>query len=255
MIQQPVIDQMGRVVLIPDPPMRIVSLVPSQTELLFDLGLGARVVGVTKFCVHPDEAKKTKTIVGGTKKFWFDVIDQLNPDLIMGNKEENYEDGIARLVSKYSVWMSDIVTFDDALDMIRAVGHITQTTVEANALTSKIELGWSTLRLATQRVVYLIWQEPWMAAGAGTFIHSVIEKIGWHNAVEAPRYPELTDDELIRLNPGLILLSSEPYPFREPHLARLRQLCPGAQVKLVDGERFSWYGSQMLHAPAYFKSL
>ena len=92
-------------------PRRIVSLVPSQTELLYDLGLEDRVVGITKFCVHPDYWRKTKKIIGGTKNFDFDTIRSLQPDLILGNKEENYQQGIAELKKEFPVWMSDIAGF------------------------------------------------------------------------------------------------------------------------------------------------
>ena len=117
------IDHLGKQISISFPPKRIISLVPSQTELLADLGLEDRIVGITKFCIHPEPWQKTKTIVGGTKKFRFDVIDSLKPDLIIGNKEENYQGGIEQLKSQYPVWMSDIVTLKDAFAMIREINY------------------------------------------------------------------------------------------------------------------------------------
>ena len=114
-------DQLGRLVEFNFPPQRIISLVPSQSELLFDLSLAHRVVGITKFCVHPNEWFAIKTKVGGTKKFNFDNIDSLQPDLIIGNKEENYEEGIIELASKYPVWLSDITSWNSALKMISDV--------------------------------------------------------------------------------------------------------------------------------------
>jgi ABC-type Fe3+-hydroxamate transport system substrate-binding protein len=248
------VDQMGRTVFVPADPQRIISLVPSQTELLFDLGLASRVVGVTRFCVHPAEAMKTKEIIGGTKKFRFEVIDRLKPDLIIGNKEENYEEGINTLAARYPVWMSDIVSFTDALAMIRAVGLITNTPDRADDFVMRILNSWSNIQLPPARVLYLIWQEPWMAVGRHTFINSVIEKIGWTNVITSSRYPQITDPDIVELNPDVIVLSSEPFPFRDRHIAALSALCPHATVRLADGEMFSWYGSRMLKAADYFKS-
>src|SRR5258706_7655314 len=133
------IDQLGRLVEFSFPPQRIISLVPSQTELLFDLGLADRVVGITKFCVHPNEWFKTKTKVGGTKKFQFDVINALQPDLIIGNKEENYEEGITQLAGKYPVWMSDIANWESAMGMIKSVGELANESVKADLLVDEIQ--------------------------------------------------------------------------------------------------------------------
>src|SRR6267154_5849608 len=118
-------DQLGSSVAFNFPPQRIISLVPSQTELLFDLGLGEQVVGITKFCIHPKDWSTVKTKIGGTKKFQFDTIDALQPDLILGNKEENYEAGIHLLAAKYPVWMSDIASWESAMEMILSLGDLT----------------------------------------------------------------------------------------------------------------------------------
>lgn len=250
------VDQIGNSVTLHFTPNRIISLVPSQTELLFDLGLEEEIVGVTKFCIHPDEALNVKTIVGGTKKFDFSTIDQLKPDLIIGNKEENYKEGIELLSKEYPVWMSDIVTLEDSLAMIGAVGEVCGKEEEANAIITRIRTSFDLLKKKTpKRILYLIWRKPWMAAGPGTFIHSMIEKTGWINAVVQSRYPELSSDEIQNINPDLILLSSEPYPFSEKHIEEISQIIPTAEIKLVDGEMFSWYGSRLVKAPVYFNSL
>ncbi len=234
---------------------RIISLVPSQTELLFDLGLADRIVGVTKFCVHPEKAK-TKTIIGGTKNFRFDVIAQLQPDLIIGNKEENYEEGINQLRKTYPVWMSDIFTRKDAVEMIIALSKITDTVARGNTIIAAIADGFNDLHFfPSLKTLYLIWKKPWMAAGHTTFIHALLEEIGLVNVLNEERYPELTDDIIQSLSPQLILLSSEPYPFQEKHIAELQQLVPHARILLVDGEMFSWYGSRLIKAPAYFNAL
>ena len=251
-----VYDQLNRKVEIPFPPQRIISVVPSQTELLFYMGLTDQVVGITKFCVHPKEWFKGKTIVGGTKKFRFDIIDQLQPDLIIGNKEENYLDGISKLKEKYPVWMSDISSYEDAINMITSLGKIVEREPEAINLITAIEKNFSQLiSRKLIRVVYLIWRAPWMAAGNDSFIHSMLSKMSLVNGVEELRYPTLSDSQLIELDPELIMLSSEPYPFSTIHIEQLNRLLPKAKIILVDGEMFSWYGSRMLLAPQYFNSL
>jgi ABC-type Fe3+-hydroxamate transport system substrate-binding protein len=249
------IDQMGNKLSVSFPPTRIISLVPSQTELLADLGLSTEVVGVTKFCIHPG-AWKTKIRVGGTKHFNHEVIDQLAPDLILGNKEENYQDGIEALQKKYPVWMSDITSLTDALAMIRSIGALTDRGETAQDLIAEISARFDQLpKFRPATVLYLIWRRPWMAAACDTFIDHMLSVIGLQNVVRKTRYPELTGEEIQVLNPDLIFLSSEPYPFKENHIAELRVLCSKAKVMLVDGEMFSWYGSRLLKAPDYFRGL
>jgi ABC-type Fe3+-hydroxamate transport system substrate-binding protein len=253
-------DHLGRLVAVPDAPQRIISLVPSQTELLFDLGVGGRVVGVTKFCLHPAVARQSAAVIGGTKQFDFARIADLQPDLIIGNKEENYQEGIERLAADYPVWLSDIVTLPDALRMIRNVGALVNAAEAAAALAAGIEADFAALTLpapaTAPRVLYLIWRRPWMGAGAGTFIDAMLTASGCRNVLaDRPRYPELTAADFSALRPDEIWLSSEPYPFADKHLAEIQALCPGARVRLVDGEVFSWYGSRLRHTPAYLRAL
>ncbi|OON68713.1 ABC transporter substrate-binding protein [Hymenobacter sp. CRA2] len=253
-----VTDQMRRRVAVPFPPQRIVSLVPSQTELLFDLGLGERVVGVTKFCVHPAEARQRATVVGGTKNFHFDKVAALKPDLILGNKEENYQEGIEQLAAQYPVWMSDIVTLADALDMMRRVGLITGTKTRAEQLSAGIAASFGALAPAEPLVTaaYFIWRHPYMAAASGTFIDEMLPYAGFRNVLgHLTRYPEISAEQLAEANPQVILLSSEPYPFQDKHMAEFQAICPTARVLVVDGELFSWYGSRLQHSAAYFQQL
>lgn len=250
-------DQMGNQVSVSFPPQRIVSLVPSQTELLFDLDLDDRVIGITKFCTHPEHRRKTRTIIGGTKNFDFDRIRSLQPDLIIGNKEENYLDGIKTLSAQFPVWMSDIVTLNDALSMIRKVGEITNTSLKAGRITADIDSSFKSLaKLPSLKTLYLIWKGPWMAAAPGTFIDEMLTITGLENVFnKQTRYPELSTEHIQRLNPELILLSSEPFPFKEKHVQELQLLCPSAKILLIDGEMFSWYGSRLLKFPAYMETL
>ncbi len=247
---------MGRTVEIPGSPQRIVSLVPSQTELLYDLGLAERVVGITKFCVHPAHWLKEKIIVGGTKKFRLEAIDALAPDLIIGNKEENYQEGIEQLAAKYPVWMSDIFNIDDALEMIRQVSGLCNKSGVGKTLVDEITNGLEAVEnKPLGKALYLIWNNPYMAAGSSTFIHEVLKLAGFENCAPGSRYPEVTESLIAELNPGYVMLSSEPYPFKEQHIAAIQQILPDAKISLVDGEIFSWYGSRLLKLPSYIKEL
>jgi ABC-type Fe3+-hydroxamate transport system substrate-binding protein len=256
-----VTDQLGRRVAVPFPPQRIVSLVPSQTELLFDLGLGNKVVSVTKFCIHPAEARTKSTIIGGTKNFDFDKIAALKPDLIIGNKEENYQDGIEQLAEKYPVWLSDISNLTEALDMIRRVGFIVGAKEKAGILADEIEVSFAALETsgadkAPVSAAYFIWRKPYMAAATGTFIDDMLRRAGFINAFAGQtRYPEITAEQLATATPQRIFLSSEPYPFAEKHRAEFQQICPDAKIEIVDGELFSWYGSRLQKSAAYFSQL
>jgi len=250
-------DQLGNQIKIHYPPQRIISLVPSQTELMADLGLDNRIVGITKFCVHPESWFKTKTIIGGTKKFQFDVIESLKPDLIIGNKEENYLEGINQLKSKFPVWMSDIVALEDSYAMIHQVGELTNKVKQAQDITEQIRKSISGIeKLPPLRTLYLIWRNPWMGVASGTFIHELMGLAGFQNCLSnKSRYPELNKEDVVDLNPDLILLSSEPYPFQQKHIEEMQAVCPNSNIMLVDGEMFSWYGSRLVKFPEYLKSI
>jgi ABC-type Fe3+-hydroxamate transport system substrate-binding protein len=251
------VDQMGTLVQLSAPPQRIVSLVPSQTELLFDLGLGNQIVGVTKFCVHPDAALKTKTIIGGTKKFDLDRIKALKPDLAIGNKEENYPEGIEAIREICPVWMSDVITLPDAYAMVETVSSLTGKKEEGMKILKEITDSFASLKPAKpRRVLYLMWYDPWMVAASNTFIHSLIECAGWINVSHAhSRYPTVSGEDIQLLNPEVVLLSSEPFPFGPKHAAEIRHLLPDADIRLVDGEFFSWYGSRLRLTPNYLQAL
>ena len=243
-------DQLGRKVAIPIHPQRIISLVPSQTELLFDLGLEKRIVGITKFCVHPKESCSQKKKIGGTKKLHLDWIKNLQPDLIIANKEENTKDDIEALAKKYPVWCSNILNLEDAYEMMRKIGEITDTEEKANEIVQDIQNKFDQLsRLPPKKVTYLIWYKPMMAAGKKTFIDELLTKCGFVNAVEETRYPILKN-----IDTDLVLLSSEPFPFQTKHIPEIKKIFTGAKVELVDGEMFSWYGSRLLYFPDYVNS-
>lgn len=251
-------DMMGREVAINFPPRRIVSLVPSQTELLYDLGLDAEVVGITKFCVHPESWFRSKKRVGGTKTVHIDIVKDLQPDLIIANKEENTKEQIEELAALYPVWVSNIQTTEEALHMIAELGKVVDKEKEASALVAEIAAGFGRIAKpeVAKRVAYFIWRKPWMCAGGDTFINSLIKACGWENVLrDRMRYPSIDLEELRDEGVDLVLLSSEPYPFKDAHIAEIKAVLPHARVMLVDGEMFSWYGSRMLKYADYVEHL
>ena len=249
------LDQLKRRISLVNPPQRIISLVPSQTELLVDLGLEERIVGVTKFCVHPKGLRKRKAIVGGTKNYRKDVIDSLQPDLIIGNKEENEQSGIEELMDMYPVWMSDIYTLEDSFDMIGHLGKMLGAEEKADEIGRKLTIDFASPLPKKGTAVYLIWNDPIMVAGTDTFINEMLNFAGFGNLIQASRYPQLTREELTDFNPEYLLLSSEPFPFKETHIQNFQSLLPMAKIRLVDGEIFSWYGSRLQQAKVYCESL
>lgn len=236
--------------------MRIVSLVPSITELLFDLNLHEEVVGITKFCVHPESWFRSKTRVGGTKTVHLDRVLALQPDLVIANKEENTKEDISYLQEHVPVLVTEIYTVTEALAMMETIGLCTHRELEAKRITDSIRNEFASYPIITRkRALYLIWQDPMMVAGTDTFIHAMMHVAGFDNVSEGTRYPEVDIEAIKLLNPDVILLSSEPFPFKEKHRAALQTIFPDTDIRLVDGEIFSWYGSRMLKAIPYFRSL
>lgn len=250
-------DALNREVAIVQMPQRIVSLVPSITELLFDLGLRAEVVGITKFCIHPTEWFKTKKRVGGTKNLHLDTLKSLAPDLIIANKEENVQEQIEALATEFPVWVSDVNTLQQALKMIEDIGTITGKAAEATFLKTHIEESFQGItKNKIDKVCYLIWKDPYMTVGGDTFINDMLQQAGFCNIyASAKRYPIVTMEDLKSSGCRLLLLSSEPYPFSEKHIEELQTFLPQTKIILVDGEMFSWYGSRLQYAPAYFNQL
>lgn len=253
-------DQLYRVINIPAPPKRIISVVPSQTELLHFLGLGEKVTAITKFCVHPTGWFQTKTRIGGTKQLNLSKIRQLHPDLILANKEENKKEQIDELSDHFPVWISDVNDLKTAYQMISAVGKLTETEKKAEELVTTIQRAFATDSKSNSnlkpRTAYLIWKDPYMTVGGDTFIHQMLNHAGFENIFSGrKRYPQIEIEEINKLGCEVLLLSSEPYPFSKNHIYELTGIHPNTKIILADGELFSWYGSRLLKAPAYFKSL
>jgi len=244
----------------------IISLVPSQTELLFYLGLEKEVIGITKFCIHPTEWFRNKTRVGGTKSINYKTILQLSPDLIIVNKEENVKEQVEKLAEKYDVWITDVNNLSDAIKMIHDIGKLTGRTEPASELVLKIKEEFEKLQIdffksdgvsiliRFRKAAYFIWKDPYMVAGGDTFINDMMHYCGLENAfADKKRYPQISLNEIKEKNTELILLSSEPYPFKEKHKEQIQEQMDGIKIELVDGEMFSWYGSRMLKSIIYFR--
>jgi ABC-type Fe3+-hydroxamate transport system substrate-binding protein len=243
--------------------VRIVSLVPSQTELLYDLGLEDNIVGITKFCVHPVHFKATKTIVGGTKNVKFDKIKSLQPDIIICNKEENTKEIVEELSAICPVWVTDIYTIEDNLQMISDFGQLFNKRTEAQKWIDKINFAYQNFKQfiqdkPTKKAAYFIWANPYMVAGNQTFINELLQLNRFENIYKEKegRYPEI-ELKKIRLegDPDYVFLSSEPFPFKDEHAFEIGRFTHHAKTVFVDGEMFSWYGSRLLKAFAYFKVL
>jgi ABC-type Fe3+-hydroxamate transport system substrate-binding protein len=251
-------DQLGRFVSLPEIPSRIISLVPSQTELLYYIGLDAEIAGITKFCIHPADKTRQKLKIGGTKQLNIPLIKSLNPDLIIANKEENERLQLEELMEAYPAYISDTNNLGTALVMINDIGALTGRKRQSQALSATIRQQFDSLGvLQTKKltVAYMIWRKPYMVAGKNTFINDMLNRCGLSNVFEQERYPEVTNDMLVNAKPDVVLLSSEPYPFGQKHLDEFAKLLPGSRIQLVDGEMFSWYGSRLLYAPEYFITL
>lgn len=250
-------DQIGNLISLNETPKRIVSLVPSQTELLYDLGCGDRIVGQTLFCIHPKKYFKKATKIGGTKTPNIEKIGALEPDLIIASKEENRLEDILILHQKVPVWVSDVQTLNQALDMIKGIGALLNVAEKARKLSNDIADDF--IKINTQKLkscVYLIWKDPYMSVGEDTFIHDMLQYAGFENLLKhKTRYPEISIETLQQLRPEYVLLSSEPFPFKDKHIQALKSFLPKSEIILVDGEMFSWYGSRIQKAPKYFEAL
>jgi ABC-type Fe3+-hydroxamate transport system substrate-binding protein len=196
--------------------------------------------------------------MGGTKTVDIGAIHQLKPDLIIANKEENVKEQIEELAASYPVWLTDVNNLADALQMIEDIGALTGRSEAANALTGNISTAFRDMPAIELplKTAYLIWRSPYMAAGGNTFIDNMLKQCGFDNVfANKTRYPETSIEDLHIANCQLLILSSEPYPFTQKHIAELQHQLPGTKIILVDGEMFSWYGSRLLQSPAYFKQL
>lgn len=251
-------DQLGREIQLLATPKRIVSLVPSQTELLIDLGLEKELLGITKFCVHPKQLRKFKNVVGGTKEVHLEKIRALKPDLILCNKEENTKEMVLALEDIAPVHVSDIIEIEDAFSLMHQYGVIFEKEALVKTMVTTIKRKMKVLQeklseKPIKKVAYFIWKKPLMVVGKDTFVDKLLSLNNFENVFKESRYPETSLQEVKEKNPDLLLLSSEPFPFQDKHKPYFSEV--DAEIRLVDGEYFSWYGSRLTKAMDYFKSL
>ena len=230
--------------------------------MLYDLGLEDSIIGITKFCIHPYHLKATKKVIGGTKKVHFEKIRLLQPHIIIANKEENTQEIVSELSKICPVWITDISTIEDNYQMISDFGKLFNKRTEAQKWIDKIKFGLNDFQnfikdKPSKKAAYFIWANPYMVAANGTFINEMLQLNKFENIYQnIERYPEIQLENLVSDgNPDLILLSSEPFPFRENHVKDIKQFTSNDKIILVDGEMFSWYGSRLTKAFAYFKKL
>jgi ABC-type Fe3+-hydroxamate transport system substrate-binding protein len=249
-------DQLYQIIELNATPKRIVSLIPSQSEYLWDLGLQKELVGISKFCIHPKEMFETVARVGGTKQIDLEKIISLQPDLVIGNKEENVKEQIEDLRKHVPVWMSDVNTLDEAFDMMLKIGEMCGKEKASQKIVSEIINGMSGINnlFQNRRIAYFIWNKPYMVAASDTFIDSIMRECGMINHFkDQNRYPEINSSDL--KGADFCFLSSEPFPFNKTHVDDLQSQLKNCKVVLVDGEMFSWYGSHLCLLPDYLKML
>lgn len=236
--------------------MKIISLVPSITETLFDLGLSeAEIIGRTKFCIHPENRVKNIAVIGGTKNLNIEKIKALKPDLIVANKEENRKEDVEELQKYFKVLVTNISTLEDNYYLLKNLGNILNRQETAQKFNIKIyEVFQNFSDLPKKKCAYLIWQNPYMTVGSDTFIHDILDKVGFENIFKHhKRYPEISVEDLKTAD--YIFLSSEPFPFQQKHIDELQKELPDAKIFLVDGEAFSWYGTRLAKCEGYFQNL
>ena len=236
--------------------MKVVSLVPSITEALFDLGLTENeVIGRTKFCIHPSEKVKNVTVIGGTKNINIEKIKALQPDLILANKEENVKEQVEALMDDFKVIVTNVENIEDNYYLLKTLGRLFNKEEKAQCFNLKIYDILNEAKVSSKvKVVYLIWKNPYMTIGSDTFIHKILGEIGFENIFkDRNRYPVIETEDLKEAE--IIMLSSEPFPFKEKHIEELKVFYPDKKIMIVDGEAFSWYGTHIAKCESYFKGL
>ena len=235
-------------------PRRLVSLCPSVTELICDLGLADALVGISRFCTHPPEVVEGIEKVGGTKDPRIDRIVDLAPDLVILNEEENrLEDAEALEAAGLRIHCDLPKTVDDTAQMVRRLGAALDRVDQAEAIAADVEQRAERVRRQARDTTevswaYLIWRKPWMAVNVDTFVSTLLTLPGGRNvfANASDRYPAVTVDDLVAADPDVVLLASEPFPFEAKHARELAELTGWTEgrFRIVDGQDLSWHGSR-----------
>ncbi len=245
-------DDLGREVLIPKQPRRIISLCPSVTYSLIKLGCRNQLAGRTKYCIHPKADVAGIPVIGPVQGFSMDAVHALNPDLILAVKEENAKDEVLKLSELYPVFVFDVK------DVRQNAAHLLKLGLLCGREEEAAEIVRSFPRKAMPKKslqsLYLIWKDPWMGVGTKSYTGSVLSFFGlpqYSHFTEA--YPKLSGQDF--RGADLIMLSSEPFPFQEHHRKELQALYPDKKIILVEGEMFCWFGASFANTEAYLESV
>ncbi|RHW35871.1 iron ABC transporter substrate-binding protein [Lysinibacillus yapensis] len=254
---QTIVDHLSRTVKIPDQPKRIISICPAITETIFSLKAGNKLIGRTRYCTFPKGKVENIEVVGGTKEVNIEKIKQLEPDLILAEKEENTAEIVQQLEQIAPVFVSEVQSIQDGLRLIETLGQLTSSEEKAATMIQKIKDEFDALpHEQLGRAAYAIWRKPYMVVGDTTYINDVLKRLGFQNAYNQAeeRYPAVSKEQLSAANLDFLFLASEPFPFSEKHLTEFQAFLPDTKILLVDGEMF-WYGAKMIEAAVYFKEL
>ncbi len=241
--------------------VRLVSLCPSTTETIIALGAADKLVGITRFCIHPAQTVKNMEKVGGTKDPKLSRILELNPDLVFFNQEENRKEDWQALQDKLRVEVSFPKYLADIPEHLRRVGYLIDRSEAAETMAQQLQQELSQLRARPIKrrfgYGYLIWKKPWMAVGKETYVDDVLAYAGGENVFSGreERYPAFELEELIEAEPELVLLSDEPFPFKAKHQEELEALLPNSKILLVGGDDYCWHGVRSLRAVEQIRAL
>src|SRR5690625_675706 len=239
MTYKKITDHLGRTVEYSYPPKRIISIVPGITDNLYSLNLENEIVGRTRYCIYPkDKVQQAKTI-GGTKRVKADQIRELEPDLIIAEKEENTKEIVEILEKEFPVYVCELQSVQDTYKIIKDLGEVTDREPEAEKLQAEIKAAFNSLPSGQgKKFAYVIWQNPYMVAGANTYITSLMEKMEFVNAFSEyeGRYPTVTEDDFRNTELDYIFLATEPFPFQEKHIKEFSEQYPEVTVMSLDGE-------------------
>lgn len=264
----PFVDASGVAVSMPAPPRRIVSLIPSITEILFALGLGDAVAGCTVYCTQPPEGVATKTRVGGEKNPKLDLIRDLGADLVVANIEENLREHVETLRAwGIPVYVTYPRTVADGIRLVRELGAVTGAAARGAEIAAALDSRLAEIRAGREerrraRVFCPIWRNPYMTINGDTYVHDMLAACGGENVFARlpKRYPEISLADVALARPDVILLPDEPYRFRRAHIADFSPYpdmpaMRDGRIHLVDGKLLSWYGPRIEHALAILPGL
>ena len=264
----PVVDASGVALTLPAPPRRIVSLIPSVTEILFALGLEEAVAGCTIYCSEPPDGVATKTRIGGEKNPRLELIREIGTDLVIANVEENARGHVETLRSwGIPVFVTYPRTVAGGIELVRQLGQVTGAALRAAEMATMLErrlaeVSARQIGRARARVFCPIWRHPYMTINADTYVHDMLAVCGGDNVFARlpTRYPEISLADVAQAGPEVILLPDEPYRFRRPHMAdfapfREIPAVRDGRIHLVDGKLLSWYGPRIERALAVLPGL